>query len=136
MWSLGLDGTGLHSITLNDTVRKITQEKQDQFGNTTVFVPSPLSSVPSFDIMLGTLDKDNQQVLYADDTTPELPVFSHDGKYVLFASVATSSGDKPSEDGIYVITLDTPIPEFPFAVPVLLVSIISLIMFYRIKFRQ
>lgn len=136
LWSLQLDGTGFRSIALNDTIRKVMQEKQDQFGNMTVFVPYSPSPVPRFGIVLGTLDKSYQQSLYVTDTTSEFPVISHDGKHVLFASEAISSWDKPDEDGIYVIDLSTPIPEFPFAILILLISITSVITFYKIRFRK
>jgi hypothetical protein len=135
LWSLPLDGTKLHSIVLDDTIKKILQEKQDQSGNMTVFIPYSSSPVPRFGIMLGTLDKSYQEPLYVTDTSAKFPVISHDGKHVLFAFEAMSSWDKPEEDGLYVINLNTPIPEFPYATIVLITSIASLIIFYRVKFR-
>lgn len=136
LWSLQLDGTGFRSVALDDTISKVMQEKQDQFGNMSVFVPYSPSPVPRFGIVLGTLDKSYQQPLYVGDTTQEFPVISHDGKYVLFASEASSSWDKPDEDGIYVISLSTPIPEFPFAIAVMFLGIVLTIVFYRIKIRK
>lgn len=136
LWSIGMNGTGLHNISLNDTVMKDMRYPPDDLGNMTVSVPQK-SEVPSFDITLGTLDKNYHQILYAGDTSPELPAISSDGQYVVFALDASgASYNRPLEDGIYVITLSTPIPEFPLVIPILLISITSLIVFYRIRFRK
>jgi hypothetical protein len=87
--------------------------------------------------MLGTTDKTYQQVLYAGDTGPELPAISSDGKHVVFAMDAFGTSDnKPQEDGIYVIMLSTPVPEFPLAIPILLISISSMAIFYRMNIRK
>jgi hypothetical protein len=135
LWSIEMDGTGLHSILLNDTMRQDMRYPQNELGNMIVSVPQE-SEVPSFDILLGTRDGNYSQVLYAGDTGPELPAISSDGKHIVFAMDAFgTSYNKPSEDGIYVITLGTPIPEFPFAVPVMLIGIISTIVFYRMRFK-
>lgn len=136
LWSIGMNGTGLHSISLNDAVMKDMRYPPNELGNMTVSVPQQ-SEVPSFDIMLGTADKNYHQILYAGDTSPELPAISPDGQYVVFALDASgASYNRPLEDGIYVITLSTPIPEFPFAVPIMLIGIVSVIVFYRMKFAK
>ncbi|HZS74652.1 MAG TPA: hypothetical protein VFA69_09150 [Candidatus Nitrosotalea sp.] len=136
LWALGMDGTGLHSILPNDAVTKDMRYPPNELGNMTVSVPSS-TEVPSFDIVFGTKDNSYQQVLYAGDTGPELPAISSDGKHVVFAMDAFGTSDnKPQEDGIYVITLSTPIPEFSFAVPILLIGLVSVIVFYRIRNRR
>lgn len=135
LWSIGMNGTGLHSISLDDTVMKDMRYLPDELGNMTVSIPQQ-SEVPSFDIILGTVDKQFHQILYAGDTSPELPAISSDGQYVVFALDASgASYNRPLEDGIYVIELSTPIPEFPIAVTVFIISIASLIIFHRMKFR-
>lgn len=136
LWSIEMNGTGLHSIFPNATVLKNMRYPPNQLGNMTVSVPRQ-SEIPSFNIMLGTVDESYRQILYAGDTSPELPAISSDGQYVVFALDASgTSYNRPLEDGIYVITLSTPIPEFPFTIPVLLFGVISTIVLYRMRFRK
>src|SRR5574340_373672 len=136
LWSIEMDATGLHTVLPNDTISKDMRYPPNQLGNMIVSVPQQ-SEVPSFDVMIGTVDENYHQILYAGDTSPKLPAISSDGQYVAFALDASgTSYNRPLEDGIYVITLSTPIPEFPFAVPVMLIGIVSVIAFYRIKFRK
>ncbi len=136
LWALGMDGTGLHSILLNNTMIQGMRYPPNELGNMTVSVPKE-NEVPSFDIVLGIRNDNYSQVLYAGDTGPKLPAISSDGKHIVFAMDAFGTSDnKPQEDGIYVITLSTPIPEFSFAVPILLISFVSAIVFYRTKFRN
>ncbi len=47
-----------------------------------------------------------------------------------------SSWYKPEGDGLYVINLNTSIPEFPFTIPIMLVGMVLTIAFYRMKFRK
>ena len=132
LWSIDTDGNGLKRIYSNDTLLENLRHPPNDLGDITVWVPQ-CDKCPNFTIMLGTRDNSYQQVLYNATSTPEYPAISSDGRYVAFASEANSSWDNPKEDGIYLITLSTPVPEFPFMIPILLISITSLILFYRMR---
>ncbi|MGI0017344.1 MAG: hypothetical protein ACREA1_01395, partial [Nitrosotalea sp.] len=90
LWSIGMDGTGLHSVLPNDTILKDMRYPTNQLDNMIVSVPQQ-SEVPSFNIVIETVDKNYQQILYAGDTSPELPAISSDGQYVAFALDASGA---------------------------------------------
>jgi hypothetical protein len=58
-------------------------------------------------------------------------VISQDGKYLYLTS---NHSGQSSE--LYKMEFIHPIPEFPFTIPILLVSFASVIVFYNMKFRK
>lgn len=83
-------------------------------------------------VYLQSTDGYNQILYYSKDPTPSSPVMSPDGRFVAFLS---NYGSSDSVKGIYLLELTKPVPEFSYAIPILAVSIVSLILFYRIKFQ-
>jgi hypothetical protein len=59
-------------------------------------------------------------------------IFNH----VAFGINYDAAGRNTTTSGIYVTTLAFPIPEFFLPVPMLLASIITAIVFHRMKFRK
>lgn len=105
--------------------------------NDELFIYSPGATYsPGGPIYIASTDGSYLQTIQMSNMTPFLPVLSPDGKYIAFSTDAKNTGEKPEYYGIYVAELANPVPEFPLAIPILLASITSLIVFYRMKFRK
>jgi Tol biopolymer transport system component len=76
------------------------------------------------------------EIVYDTTYGIQHPSISPDGRSIAFGINYDGGGRSTTVSGIYLVKLATPIPEFPFAIPVLLISITSLIVFYRMKFRK
>jgi len=83
---------------------------------------------------LQTVNGTYTQEIHTGNSTVDAPAISPDGNFIVFGSNG-DSWNSEQDRGIYLLVLSSPIPEFPFAIPILLVSITSLIVFYRMKFR-
>ncbi|HEU5221000.1 MAG TPA: hypothetical protein VFU58_02970 [Candidatus Nitrosotalea sp.] len=138
-------GTTLASLTLDKESKKLVMigaNSPSNQGQFTLIIPSELLSG---DLFVETGDNaivmvngtNNWSDTYGPDLAPDdsrhaygLSVSKYDGYAKVFYSTLT-----PGQKKIEIIGTNV-IPEFPFAIPVLLVSITSLIMYYGIKFRK
>lgn len=92
-------------------------------------------TIPSYDgigvIGLADYVGSFDETLYEYSNNIPSFIISPDGYNLDFSSHESGS----NVIGLYQMKFVHPIPEFPFVIPILLISITSLIVFYRIKFR-
>lgn len=86
-------------------------------------------------IIMTSADDNSTQVLFSGSGANIFdPAVSPDGKSLVFGIDYFNSTSFLAS--IYLIELSKPIPEFPFAAPILLTSFVSMIVFYGMKFRK
>lgn len=105
-------------------------------GDLIVYVMPTGDKTPGGPMEIMSTDNSYHEVLHSGESIsgdyPTSFVISPDGKYILSKIQPWSySGQK-----IFKMELAQPVPEFPFAVSILLIGIVSTITFYRIRFRK
>lgn len=134
LWSINPDGTDLKRINETNIVLEAIHHPYNQLGNFEVNT-NFCDKCPSGGLTLQIVNGTYTQEIHTGNANPVAPAISPDGNFIVFGSNG-DSWNSEQDQGIYLLVLSSPIPEFPFAIIVLLIGITSLVVLYRIRIRK
>ncbi|CUR51365.1 Putative sialidase [Nitrosotalea devaniterrae] len=122
-----------HNQSNSEIFFKMSSDDGETFGNT-INLSEDLDSVVKNEVNSTWVNFDKPQVVTSRNNAYVGWINNYEGNNNIFFRTSNDGGN--TFENPIIMREDHVIPEFPFAIPILLVSFVSVMVFYRIRFRK